>query len=267
VFSVVQRATGSIGRALAGMAAETGSIALMAATAIRTAARSMVPGGRFRGAMVIQSLWLTSASALPIAGLIAFMIGLILAFQSAYQLQRLGAERYVASLVAVAITRELGPVITAIVVAGRSGSAIAAEISSMKIQEELDALEVMGFNVMSYLVSPRVIALVIGLPLLTALADLIGIAGGLTCSVLSLGIPARQYIETAREALQLKDFITGLVKAGVFGTVIAVVGAWCGFHVEGGPEGVGKATTRAVVLGILLIIINDLIFTGLFFSF
>lgn len=261
------RLTGSIGRAVADLAGETGSIAMMTVAAAKTTARSVAPGGRFRGAMVLESLWLTSASALPIAGLIAFMIGLILAFQSAYQLERLGAERYVASLVAVAITRELGPVITAIVVAGRSGSAIAAEISSMKIQEELDALEVMGFNVMSYLVSPRVLALLIGLPLLTALADLLGILGGLTCAVVALGIPASQYIETAREALQLKDFVTGLVKAAVFGGTIAVVGAWCGLHVQGGPEGVGKATTRAVVLGILLIIVNDLIFTGLFFSF
>ena len=121
------------------------------------------------------------------------------------------------------MARELGPVITAIVVAGRSGSAIAAEISSMKIQEEIDALDVMGFNVVSYLVAPRLIAMVFALPLLTALCDLLGVLGGLACAVLALDIPAQQYIEVAREALKMNDFVTGLVKASVFGATIVVV--------------------------------------------
>ena len=258
-------AAGSVGRAVIAFVGEVGSLTVTSAAAARQVGRSVLPGGRLRGRMVVNHIWLTGASALPIAGLIAFMIGLILALQSSYQLERLGAEQYVASLVAVAITRELGPVITAIVVAGRSGSAIAAEISSMKIQEEIDALEVMGFNVMSYLAAPRMLAMIIALPLLTAACDLLGILGGLVCSVTALDIPARQYADTAREALQMKDFVTGLVKAGVFGLVIASVGTWCGLKVEGGPEGVGRATTRAVVLGIFLIIVNDLVFTGLFF--
>lgn len=261
------RAAGSIGRAVLALVAEAGSLTITTAQAASQAARAMVPGGRLRGRMVVQHVWLMGASALPIAGLIAFMIGLILALQTAEQLDRFGAERYVASIVAVSICRELGPVITAIVVAGRSGSAIAAEISSMKIQEELDALEVMGFNVMSYLASPRLIALIIALPLLTALCDLLGILGGLTCAVTILDIPARVYIDTAREALHMSDFVSGLVKAGVFGATIAAVGVWCGLKVEGGPEGVGRATTRAVVLGIFLIIVNDLVFTGIFHRF
>ncbi len=256
---------GAIGRSVLAFLQDVGSLSVTSARAMGHAGKSALPGGRGRIRVVIQQAWLTGASALPIAGLIAFMIGLILALQSAVQLERLGAERYVASLVSVAITRELGPVITAIVVAGRTGSAIAAEISSMKIQEELDALEVMGFNIMSYLVAPRVLALVIVLPLLTALCDLIGIIGGLVCAVTALHMPAQLYIETAREALTLKDFVTGLIKAGVFGVTIACVGVWCGLKVRGGPEGVGKATTRSVVLGIFLIVVNDLIFTGLFF--
>ena len=263
----VLEAAGSVGRAVMSFVADVGSLAITSAEAAGQAGRAVLPGGRLRGRMVVHHVWLTGASALPIAGLIAFMIGLILALQSSYQLERLGAEQYVASLVAVAITRELGPVITAIVVAGRSGSAIAAEISSMKIQEEIDALQVMGFNVMSYLAAPRLLALLIALPLLTAACDLLGILGGLVCSVTALDIPARQYVETAREALQMKDFVTGLVKAGVFGLTIAAVGAWCGLKVEGGPEGVGRATTRAVVLGIFLIIVNDLVFTGIFYRF
>lgn len=258
------QAAGSIGRAVLGLCAETGSLVITSAQAAAQAVRALLPGGRLRARMIIQHAWLMGASALPIAGLIAFMIGLILALQTAEQLDRFGAERYVASIVAVSITRELGPVITAIVVAGRSGSAIAAEISSMKIQEEIDALHVMGFNVMSYLASPRLIALIIALPLLTALCDLLGILGGLACAVTALDIPAQVYINTAREALHMSDFVTGLVKSAVFGATIAAVGVWCGLRVEGGPEGVGKATTRAVVLGIFLIIVNDLVFTGLF---
>jgi phospholipid/cholesterol/gamma-HCH transport system permease protein len=258
-------AAGAIGRAVLTFIGEVGSLTVTTGQAARQAARALVPGGRLRASMVIQQVWLTGVTALPIAGLIAFMIGVILALQSSYQLERLGAERYVASLVAVAITRELGPVLTAIVVAGRSGSAIAAEISSMKIQEELDALQVMGFNVMSYLAAPRLIAMLIALPLLTAMCDFLGILGGLACSVTALDLPASVYIETAREALQMTDFVTGLVKSAVFGVTIAAVGIWCGFNVQGGPEGVGRATTRAVVLGIFLIIVNDLVFTGLFY--
>jgi phospholipid/cholesterol/gamma-HCH transport system permease protein len=263
----VSRGLASVGRNVLGFVGSAGSLTLSAFEAMRHVGRSLVPGGRLRLGEVVRQIWLTSSSGLPIAGLIVFMIGLILAFQSSYQLARLGAEKYVASLVAVAITRELGPVITAIVVAGRSGSAIAAEIASMKIQEELDALEVMGFNIMKWLISPRVLALIIGLPLLVALTDIIGILGGLTCSVFALDIPAERFIQTARESLQLKDFVTGLAKAGVFGCVIATVGAWCGLNVSGGPEGVGRATTRAVVLGILLIVVTDTVFTGLFFRF
>jgi len=257
----------SVGRNVLDFVGGAGSLTISAGRAMGYVGRSLVPGGGLRFAEVARQMWLTSTSALPIAGLIVFMIGLILAFQSSYQLARLGAEKYVASLVAVAITRELGPVITAIVVAGRSGSAIAAEIASMKIQEELDALEVMGFNIMKWLISPRVLALIIGLPLLTALTDVVGILGGLTCGVLALDLPADRFIETARESLQLKDFVTGLAKSGVFGCVIACVGAWCGLNVTGGPEGVGLATTRAVVLGILLIVVTDTVFTGLFFRF
>jgi phospholipid/cholesterol/gamma-HCH transport system permease protein len=258
---------GRIGRSALGMLGDLGSLTLTGVEAGARLGRSFLPGERFRTAAVVQQVYRTGATALPIVALISLMIGLILAFQSAYQLERLGAIQYVASLVAVAITRELGPVITAIVVAGRSGSSIAAEISSMKIQEELDALEVMGFNTMAYLVAPRLLAMVIALPLLTAFADVVGIIGGLLCAVGVLDISAHQYIDTARESLHMKDFVTGLIKAGVFGAIIAVVGAWCGLKVEGGPEGVGIATTRSVVLGIFLVIVADLVFTGFFYNF
>ena len=261
------RFLGAIGRAALALLGGLGDLSITGARSIQTSARSVLPGARFRGRSVFEQMYLMGASAFPIAGLIAFMMGLILAFQSATQLQRMGAERYIAALVGVAITRELGPVITAIVVAGRSGSAIAAEISSMKIQEEIDALQVMGFNPLSYLVAPRLIAMLVTLPLLVALADVCGILGGLVTAVFALHQPAQFYLDTTREALQMRDFVSGLIKAGIFGVIIVTVGAWCGLRVTGGPEGVGRATTRAVVLGIFLVIVADLIFTGFFYNF
>lgn len=259
--------TGAVGRSTLSLLGGIGDLSLTGAASLRRLVRSALPGEPFRARAVLDQMLYVGASALPIVGLIALMIGLILAFQSAHQLERLGAERYISALVAVAITRELGPVITAIVVAGRSGSAIAAAIASMKIQEELDALEVMGVNPTGYLVVPRLLAMLVTLPLLVAFADLIGILGGLLTAVFVLGQSAQVYIDTAREALEMSDFVTGLVKAAVFGLIIVIVGAWCGFRVEGGPEGVGRATTRAVVLGIFLVIVADLVFTGFFYNF
>ena len=265
--NALAEATGAVGRAVISLLGGLGDLSRMSAAAIARTARSFLPGERFRGSAFLEQLHLVGSTALPIVALISLMIGLILAFQSAYTLEKLGAERYIASLVAVAITRELGPIITAIVVAGRSGSAIAAEIASMEIQEEVDALKVMGFNPISYLVAPRLLAMLVALPLLVALADLIGIVGGLLTAVLVVHQPVQMYVDTARDALELRDFVTGLVKAGVFGVVIVTVSAWCGFRVEGGPEGVGRATTRSVVLGIFLVIVADLVFTGLFYNF
>jgi phospholipid/cholesterol/gamma-HCH transport system permease protein len=264
---VIGALTGAVGRATLSVVGGLGELSVTGFQATQRLIRSALPGERFRLQASLDQMYLVGASAVPIVALISFMIGLILAFQSAYQLERLGAERYIAALVSVAITRELGPVITAIVVAGRSGSAIAAEISSMKIQEELDALEVMGVDALAYLVSPRLLAMLITLPLLVALGDAVGIVGGLVTAVFALHQPAQLYIDTAREALHMRDFASGLIKAGVFGVVIVTVSAWCGFTVEGGPEGVGRATTRAVVLGIFLVIVADLVFTGFFYNF
>ena len=176
-------------------------------------------------------------------------------------------EIYVADLVAVFMTRELGPVITAIVVAGRSGSSIAAEFSTMKIQEELDALKVMGLNPSAFLLAPRLLAMLIALPILTALADLVSILGGFLCGIFVLGLSFDQYLTRTLEAVELRDFVSGLGKAVIFAVLIVSVAAWCGFTVRGGAEGVGRSTTRAVVLGIFLVIVGDLIFTGLFYKF
>ena len=256
---------GAVGRAAIEMAGGLGSLVLTGWGALMRLTRSLLPGERFRAQAATEQAYRTGVTALPIVALIAFMMGSILALQSAYQLERLGAVKYVASLVAVALTRELGPVITAIVVAGRSGSAIAAEIASMKIQEEIDALEVMGLNPTAFLVAPKLLAMMIALPLLTVLADLVGIIGGLACGVYVLGIPAGQYMDLTFESILQRDFLSGILKAFVFGVIIVTVGAWCGFRVRGGPEGVGQATTRSVVLGIFLVIAADLVATAIFY--
>jgi phospholipid/cholesterol/gamma-HCH transport system permease protein len=204
-------------------------------------------------------------NAVPIVALISFAIGLILAMQSAYQLEQFGATIFTADLVAVAQTRELGPLMTAIIVAGRSGSGIAAEIGTMKVGEEIDALRSMGFNPIKFLVVPKLIALVIMVPCLTVIADLIGIAGGFSMAVLSLNLGFTRYLNRTIFALVFKDMITGLIKSVVFALIVGLTGCYMGFKVEGGAEGVGRRTTESVVVSIFLIILADSFFTALFY--
>ena len=202
----------------------------------------------------------------PIVGLITFSVGLIIAMQSAYQLERFGAEIYVADLVGVSVTRELGPLITAIIIAGRSGSAIAAEIGTMKVAEEIDALKTMALNPIGYLVVPRTLAMIIVVPCLTVVADFLGIAGGFALAIYNLNLPFGAYFNQTADAIQFGDFATGLVKSFFFAIIISQIGAYQGFGVKGGAEGVGKSTTAAVVSSIFFIILADLVFTALFFS-
>ena len=204
-------------------------------------------------------------NSLPIVGLICFLIGAIMAMQSAYQLARFGATQYIANLVGVAAMRELAPLMTAILVTGRSGSAITAEIGTMKVAEEIDALEVMGINPIKFLVTPKFLAMVIAVPCLTLLATFIMIAGGYMLSVALLGIDSSLYLENTARALTLKDFATGMTKSLFFALVISWVGVYRGFQVEGGAEGVGRMTTSSVVTSIFFIILVDLLFTAVFY--
>ncbi|MFH1269697.1 MAG: ABC transporter permease [Candidatus Omnitrophota bacterium] len=202
---------------------------------------------------------------LPIISLIAFFIGVIMALQTAYQMQRLGAEMYISSIVALSMVRELGPVITALIVAGRVGASITAEIGSMQVTEQVDALEAFATNPIRYLVVPRLVALSIMEPLLTLYANLIGIFGGYLICVYKLGVSGGMYRYITFSALLYKDLFTGLAKAVFFGMIIAFVSCYEGFNVEGGAEGVGKATARAVVTMFILIIACDCFFTALFY--
>lgn len=206
-------------------------------------------------------------NSVPIVSVISLFIGIILALQAAYQLRRFGALVYVADLVGVSVTRELGPIITAIIVSGRSGSAFAAEIGSMKAAEEVDALITMGINPVRFLVVPKLIALMVMVPALTVLSDFLGLFGGFLLSVTLLELHPVNYFQQTINALLVKDILTGLLKAWAFGIVITIVGAYHGFKVEGGAEEVGRHTTSSVVASIFLVIVFDLFFTALFYFF
>jgi phospholipid/cholesterol/gamma-HCH transport system permease protein len=202
--------------------------------------------------------------ALPIVSLISFLMGVITAFQAAVQLRQFGADIYVANLVGLSITRELGPLMTAIIAAGRSGAAFAAEIGTMKVSEEVDALAAMGLDRTRFLVTPKVLALLLMLPALTLYADFVGIIGGLTVANLGLEIPVQVYFRQMALYMGMWDINSGLIKSLVFAALIATVGCLRGFQAREGAESVGRITTSAIVSGIFSIIVADAIFTVLF---
>lgn len=214
---------------------------------------------------VIHELWKVGVQSLFIVSLSALFIGMVLAFQSAYQMQKLAAEVYIASLVALSVIREIGPVMTALIVAGRVGSAIAAELGTMKVTEQIDALMTLAADPVRFLVVPRFIALVVALPLLTLWADAIGIFGGFLVGTLKLNILPSLYWKMTTLPLVYKDLTSGLLKALVFGIIIAIVSCLQGFRTEGGAEGVGRSTTMAVVTSFILILSADCFFTAMFY--
>ena len=213
-----------------------------------------------RGETALQAVRI-GVDALPLVGLISLLLGLIMAFQSAFQLRQFGASIFVADLVGVGMVRELGPLLTAIVVAGRSGSAIAAELGTMVIGEEIDALRTMGINETRFLVVPRLYAITITQPALTLLADVIGVFGGFIIGCLYLQLSPVAYIQETQSAITVGDLLSGLSKSVVFAWIIALVGCHCGLSLRGGADAVGRATTASVVGGIFLIIVADSIIT------
>ncbi|MGD9078644.1 MAG: MlaE family lipid ABC transporter permease subunit [Desulfobacterales bacterium] len=209
---------------------------------------------------ILSSMKKVGVDALPIVGLISFLLGLIMAFMSSVQLQQFGANIYVASLVSLAMVRELGPIMTAIIVAGRSGSAFAAEIGTMKISDEVDALFTMGFDPTRFLIVPKILASVITVPILTLFSDLFAIMGGLVVGVFMLDLTVNAYMTQTLKTLTLFDVFWGFLKAAVFALLIAGIGCLRGFQVRGGAAEVGQATTSAVVSSIFLIILADAVF-------
>jgi phospholipid/cholesterol/gamma-HCH transport system permease protein len=220
--------------------------------------------GHRKGAVEAQALAI-GVGALPVIATISFLVGLVLALQSAAQLRQFGANIFVADLIAISMTREMGPLMTAILLAGRSGSAIAAEIATMQVNEEIDALRTMGLNPIRYVVVPKVWGIILTAPLLSIMATVIGIAGGFIIAVTSLDLSPQAFLAEAASALQLIDIISGTVKSLVFAVLIVILAAYYGFRVKGGPEGVGRVTTTSVVVSIFAVIVADAILGLLFY--
>ncbi len=206
----------------------------------------------------------SGSDAVPIVIVLSFLMGAILAFQAAIQLRKFGANIFVADLVSLSICLEMGPLLTALIVAGRSGAAYAAHIGTMQVNEEVDALRVMAIDPVRYLVTPRIIAVALALPCLTLIADIMGVLGGCFVAGLSLDLTPTTYFNQVRKVLELSDVIKGLVKSFVFGVEIAMIGCLRGFQVRGGAEGVGSATTSAVVTSIFVLTVTDAIFAMLY---
>ncbi|TAM81916.1 MAG: ABC transporter permease [Acidobacteria bacterium] len=222
-------------------------------------------GQRLRLRRAFHQAMAVGVGAIPIVSLITFFVGLIMALQSAYELRRLGAIQFVADAVAISIIRELGPLITAIIVIGRSGSAFAAEIGTMKVTEEVDALETMALRPVVFLVAPKFLAMLVMVPCLTVWADFMGVMGGALFGVAGASFTLMSYLRATRDALVVSDILTGLVKSALFAVVITAVGCREGFATGGGAEEVGRSTTTAVVRSIFLVIAVDLLFTALFY--
>ena len=203
---------------------------------------------------------------LPVVGLTAVFAGMVLALQSFTGFSRFNVEGAVANVVVISITRELGPVLAGLMVAGRIGASMAAEIGTMRVTEQVDALTTLSANPYKYLVAPRLIAGLAMLPLLVFVADIIGVLGGYLVSVFSLGFNAANYLQSTFDFMETLDVVSGLVKAAVFGMIIAIMGCYHGYHSQGGAQGVGKATTNAVVSSSILILFFDFILTGIFFA-
>ena len=233
----------------------------------RTAAaigRAMLQPRRIRFSLIAREMETAGLNALPIVGLLSFLVGVVIAYQGGVVLQDYGASIYIADIVGLSTVRELAPLITAIIVAGRTGSAYTAQIGTMMVTDEVDALRSIGIPPLEMLVLPKVLALVIALPLLTVFADLLGLLGGLVMSNSMLGLNSVTYMNRLAEALTLDSYLSGIGKAPVFASIIATVGCFQGFQVSGSAESVGRQTTISVVQSIFLVLIVDAVFSVAF---
>jgi phospholipid/cholesterol/gamma-HCH transport system permease protein len=219
--------------------------------------------GQRKGSLVQQAALLGS-QALPIVALLSFIIGFILSLQSAVQLRNFGANVFIADLLAVTMVREMGPMMTAIIIAGRSGSAIASEIATMQVTEEIDALKMMALSPIRYIVVPKFHAITVVMPMLVAFSILVGMVGGGIIALGYLGLSMETFLKRSIDIITLKDLVVSLGKSTVFAWVIVIIGSYFGFQVKGGAEGVGKATTASVVASIFAVIVLDAMFSLLY---
>ena len=226
--------------------------------------RSLRHPSRLRWRVILHNMQSAGIDALLITGFLSFLMGIVIAYQGADQLQRFGANIFVVDLVALAMLRELSPLLTAIIVAGRSGSAYTAQIGTMKVTEEIDALRTIGVTPQEQLVLPKMVALVIVLPLLTVYTDITGVLGGMVMARTRLDVSFDVFLDRLGEAISLSSYWTGISKAPVFAMIIALVGCYRGFHVTGSAESVGEQTTMSVVQSIFLVIATDALFSVIF---
>ena len=251
----------AIGRIFLGFLAGAGRIALFAVTAVSHCVRPP-----FYPSLVMRQMMDIGYFSLPVVGLTALFTGMVLALQSYTGFARFQAEGAVATVVVLSMTRELGPVIAGLMVAGRIGASMAAEIGTMRVTEQIDALVTLSTNPFKYLVVPRIVAAVAMLPLLVLVADIIGVLGGYLVAVYKLNFNMSAYLKQTVDYLQVMDVVSGLVKASVFGVLIAMLGCFHGYNSGGGAQGVGRATTNSVVSSSIMILVLDYMLTELFFS-
>ena len=220
----------------------------------------------FYGRLFLRHVIEIGYFSLPVVAMTAIFTGMVLALQTYTGFARFNAEGAVANVVVLSITRELGPVIAGLMVAGRIGASFAAEIGTMRVTDQIDALTTLSTNPMKYLVAPRLLAGTVALPFLVLIADILGVMGGWLIGSAKLGFSSAGYLRATLDFMQTMDVVSGLVKAAVFGFLIALMGCWCGYNSKGGAQGVGAATTSAVVISSILILALDYIITEMFFA-
>lgn len=256
-LALVGRGAVAAGREAHDMVAFVGEVAV-------SVAHCIVHPSRWRWRPVLFNIRTAGFDALPIVGLLSFLLGVVVAYQGSGQLRQYGANIYVADLVGISMLREFAPLITAIIVAGRSGSAYAAQIGTMAVTEEIDAMRTLGIDPQEMLVLPKVIALMIALPLLTVFADVLGVFGGMVMARQQLDVGFVDFLDRFVKAVVTSTALTGIGKAPVFAGIIAVVGCYQGFRTKGGADSVGRQTTRSVVQSIFLVIVADALFSIVF---
>jgi len=254
-------AVAAVGRGTIGAVRTTGAVALFGALGLSHLLRPP-----FYGRMFLLAFIEFSYFSLPVVALTAVFSGAVIALQSYTGFSRFSAESAIPGVVVLSVVRELGPVLAGLMVAGRVGAAMAAELGTMRVTDQIDALGTLSTNPMKYLVAPRLLAGVLALPLLVAVADVIGVAGGFLVSTVKLGFNASSYLTNTFNILTTTDVVAGLVKAAVFGFLIALMGSYHGYNSRGGAQGVGSATTSAVVAASILILAFDYVLTELFFA-
>ncbi len=238
-----------------------GAVAIFALTGLSHVVRPPVYGRMFVRAFIDFAYF-----SLPVVALTAIFSGMVIALQSFTGFSRFNAESAVSSIVVLSVVRELGPVLAGLMVAGRVGAAMAAEIGTMRVTDQIDALGTLSTNPMKYLVAPRLLAGILALPLLVVVADVLGVMGGYIIAVFKIGLNPRGYLESTFEFVTTTDVVSGLAKAAVFGFLVALMGCYHGYNSRGGAEGVGAATTSAVVAASILILSSDYVLTELFFA-